>query len=231
MSELMTLDYRGAPVAFTDDGWFNATSVAERFGKRPIDWLKLESTKEYVSALQEMFPEVKNLHITRKGNSKNFEQGTWLHPKLAVRFAQWLDVRFAVWCDVQIDALLKGTHPRHDWKRLRHEASSSYRVMNAVLAMQRELQGKSVARHHFMNEARLVNWVLRGKFEGIDRESLTADELDMLARLEERNAVLIGAGLSRDERKEALTMFAADWRAMRTPKLSAPARRDCMIAP
>ena len=31
--------------------------------------------------------------------------GTWLHPKLAVRFAQWLDPKFAVWCDMQINSL------------------------------------------------------------------------------------------------------------------------------
>ncbi|MFC0710718.1 KilA-N domain-containing protein [Azorhizophilus paspali] len=34
--------------------------------------------------------------------------GTWLHPKLAVAFARWLNVDFAVWCDLQIDALLHG---------------------------------------------------------------------------------------------------------------------------
>ncbi len=31
-----------------------------------------------------------------------------MHPKLAIRFAQWLDVDFAVWCDEQI------THRRAD---------------------------------------------------------------------------------------------------------------------
>lgn len=34
--------------------------------------------------------------------------GTWLHPKLAVAFARWLDDDFAVWCDLHIDALLRG---------------------------------------------------------------------------------------------------------------------------
>lgn len=34
--------------------------------------------------------------------------GTWLHPKLAIRFAQWLDADFAVWCDEQIEHLLHG---------------------------------------------------------------------------------------------------------------------------
>jgi hypothetical protein len=30
-----------------------------------------------------------------------------MHPKLAVRFAQWLNVDFAVWCDEQIDAIIR----------------------------------------------------------------------------------------------------------------------------
>lgn len=36
------------------------------------------------------------------------QAGTWLHPKLAVAFARWLDDDFAVWCDLHIDALLRG---------------------------------------------------------------------------------------------------------------------------
>lgn len=48
------------------------------------------------------------LVIVKKGNSKNFTQGTWLHPKLAIHFARWLDPKFAVWCDEQIEALLNG---------------------------------------------------------------------------------------------------------------------------
>lgn len=50
-----------------------------------------------------------DLVIIKKGNSKNFSQGTWLHPKLAVDFARWLDPRFAVWCDEQIEHILSGS--------------------------------------------------------------------------------------------------------------------------
>lgn len=44
---------------------------------------------------------------TKSGSPEN-GGGTWLHPKLAVQFARWLDVNFAVWCDLHIDALLRG---------------------------------------------------------------------------------------------------------------------------
>ena len=42
--------------------------------------------------------------VKHGGNNR----GTWLHPKLAVHFARWLDPKFAVWCDEQIEALLNG---------------------------------------------------------------------------------------------------------------------------
>jgi hypothetical protein len=214
MPNLITVEYQSLAVSFTDDGWFNATDVAAKFGKRPVDWLRLDSTKEYINALRETFSEVRNFHITRKGNSKRFAQGTWLHPKLAVAFARWLDVRFAVWCDAQIDAILRGTHPQLDWKRARHEAIGSNKIMNAVLQMQRQLQGKTSAAHHYSNEARLINWALSGTFTSLDRATLALGDLDLLAKLEERNAVMIGFGLAYPERKSALETFAAEWRKL-----------------
>lgn len=57
--------------------------------------------------------EVSFTEKTVKGGAKTdtrksgIGQGTWLHPKLAVSFSQWLDTDFAVWCDEQIDAILE----------------------------------------------------------------------------------------------------------------------------
>ena len=48
------------------------------------------------------------LVIVKGGSSKN-GGGTWLHPKLAIHFARWLDPRFAVWCDEQIEQILSGS--------------------------------------------------------------------------------------------------------------------------
>lgn len=33
--------------------------------------------------------------------------GTWLHPKLGIAFARWLDPFFALWCDEQIESILR----------------------------------------------------------------------------------------------------------------------------
>ena len=106
MNSVIPFHYQGQPVRFNSDGWINATDVAKRFGKRPVDWLKQEETKEYLGALSEALNcDPESLLETRRGRHHS---GTWLHPKVAVAFARWLDVKFAVWCDLHIDALLRG---------------------------------------------------------------------------------------------------------------------------
>lgn len=99
-------DYKGLQVPFTEEGWFNATVAAAKFGRRPVDWLKLPETRRYLRALAKSTKVTKS-HFARTQRGGR-APGTWLHPKLAVRFAGWLDIDFAVWCDEQIDALLHG---------------------------------------------------------------------------------------------------------------------------
>jgi hypothetical protein len=108
MQNIVHATFNGTDVRFTDDGWFDATEVAARYGKRPVDWLRLPETKRYIKALSAARGiSEKTALIRAKQNS-----GTWMHPKLAVRFAQWLDVNFAVWCDDQIDALIRNGYAR-----------------------------------------------------------------------------------------------------------------------
>lgn len=106
---LVFADYQGLEVSFTPDGWFNATAAASKFGKKPNEWLRLPETKRYMRALARKAEAGKSHFGYRTERGGRMGGGvTWLHPKLAVRFAQWLDVDFAVWCDEQIDALLHG---------------------------------------------------------------------------------------------------------------------------
>lgn len=102
---LVKTEYQGIPVSFTDEGWFNATAVAKRFGKRVDHWLQNAETREYIAALAAAITTRDSGEFIRTREGRN--GGTWLHPKLAVAFARWLDVRFAVWCDLQIDRILR----------------------------------------------------------------------------------------------------------------------------
>jgi hypothetical protein len=214
MINLVKTEYHDFAVTFTDDAWFNATTVAERFGKNPHEWLRLPVTQNYLSALERKYGNIPYLK-TRRGQNG----GTWLHPKLGVTFARWLDIDFSIWCDEQIDGLLKGNHPHYDWKRLRHEATASYKVMGQILQMTLQREGKESYPYHFSNEARLINHTLTGVFGKVDRDGLQAGDLDLLAKLENLNAVLIGCGANYEDRKKELGRFVIEQRSVHTPLL------------
>lgn len=209
-TNLVRLEYRGWRVPSTEDGWFNATLIADHFGKRLAFWLKTKETQAYIEAVMRHSNTSKRSDLIRAKRGNN--GGTWLHPRLAVAFARWLDPDFAVWCDIQIEGLLKGHHPHFDWKRLRHEASSSFKVMNDILSAVRADQGKATVVHHFTNEARLINWALSGEFKGLDRDALPPHDLDLLAKLELKNATLIGRGVTYHDRKKILESTALESR-------------------
>ena len=107
--------FGGVAVSFNQNGFLNATAIASHFGKAPKDYLKSEQTQQYVAALAESLSERtkiltdKNQLVIVKGGSSKNGGGTWLHPKLAIHFARWLDPRFAVWCDEQIEQILSGS--------------------------------------------------------------------------------------------------------------------------
>lgn len=114
LNNIVTAQYNSdLTVDFTADAWFNATEAAEHFGKRPVEWLRLDSTQAYIDRLAAVMAADRGvsadqiqLSATVKGGSRD-EVGTWLHPKLTVKFARWLDLDFEIWCDMQIDKLLR----------------------------------------------------------------------------------------------------------------------------
>jgi len=113
MSHIKTVSFGNFPVSFQNNGYLNATVVAAHFNRRVGNYLKSERTQEYISALAEKLSvtpkratEDNQIVIIKQGGT---EQGTWLHPKLAVDFARWLDPKFAVWCDEQIEQILSGS--------------------------------------------------------------------------------------------------------------------------
>ena len=135
MSAIVNIKYEGQDQSFNSDGWFNATEAAKRYKKEPYTWLRQRENVEYLVALTELqgnsefmeelilikkldsisaLSQSKLLKLAKKtgfvrikGGSPENGGGTWLHPKLAVAFARWLDVRFGVWCDDQIDNLIR----------------------------------------------------------------------------------------------------------------------------
>ncbi len=139
---LNILAYEGHPITIRDDGWFNATQAASHFGKEPFDWLIQRDTVAYIAALAKQggnsgflqeFNKIKDLDgstakskrllndlikksgfVKTKAGSPTNGGGTWLHPKLAVPMARWLDLDFAVWCDGKIDDIIRNGQTQKD---------------------------------------------------------------------------------------------------------------------
>lgn len=145
MSNIIPIDFEGHSVRFSDDGWINATDVAAKFGKEPTAWLRQRETLEYLDALNRkvfgksgILTEIKEINELSGDSSASRTKilrlvkqtglvrsksgptgGTWLHPKLAVRFARWLSVDFEIWCDEQINALIHGNATPFDDQRIK----------------------------------------------------------------------------------------------------------------
>jgi len=239
---IITRTYQDHAIGYNSEGWFNATQAASKFGKEPTSWIRQSDTAEYISALADAksnsgflteFNKIKDLDgqsskartmllalvkktglVKTKAGAPENGGGTWLHPKLAVPFARWLDVHFAVWCDAQIDGILRGTD---DKKKARHISAVSYKSMSAMLHDVRLIENKDTQSHHYANEAKLVNWAYCGEFKSLDRDIMSFTELDLIAFLEIRNMILIGRGVTYDQRKPMLKQYAMDWRMAHTP--------------
>jgi len=88
-ASLIQYEHAGALYSFTREAWFNAIGVAARFGKRPVDWLRLPAAKSYMAAQAKALPgfpckagksHFGLVRIKRGGASP----GTGFHPKLAL---------------------------------------------------------------------------------------------------------------------------------------------------
>lgn len=110
------------------------TKAAKVWGKRVAKFLELPSTREYIEALEASVREsdLKPLVITQRGNGNLPTVGTWGHPKLAVRFAQWLAVRFASYpCS-------RGSTPTHRRANARMDETLDLDQAAALLHMHKE---------------------------------------------------------------------------------------------
>lgn len=113
MNNVIHLDFEGRPVEFSADGWLNATKIAKTFGLDPYEWQRLPDTKRYLDGLKRRYGEIPYVRKSRARSDRG--GGTWISPKLAVKFARWLSVDFEIWCDEQIDRLLHGVPSALDY--------------------------------------------------------------------------------------------------------------------
>lgn len=91
-----------------------------------------------------------------------------------------------------------------DWKLIRDETKIGFKWMNETLQEKRAAIGKKTEWRHYSNEARMINAVLTNRFAGIDRNTLSASDLQLMADLQRYNAILIGQDMPYPKRKAVL---------------------------
>jgi len=84
-------------ISRSEDNYINATQLCQAGGKQFNDWFRLNTTKTLlIEAVSETGIPVSQLIDIKKGNSNEFQQGSWVHPDLAIQLAQWISQPFAL---------------------------------------------------------------------------------------------------------------------------------------
>lgn len=98
MTNIVSHDYNGFAISQKQNGYVSLTDMATASGKKVNDYLRLDSTVEYLEALSTDtgFPVSSLVKVSKGGN---VEQGTWAHPEIAIDFATWCNVYFRIWAN------------------------------------------------------------------------------------------------------------------------------------
>jgi hypothetical protein len=93
MSNLKVYEYNKHSIGFnTEEGiMINATQMAKPFEKKAAHFLRMEQTQEFIEVLES---KLKLRNSTFKIVKGRHHSGTWMHQKLALKFAAWLSPEF-----------------------------------------------------------------------------------------------------------------------------------------
>ena len=87
------------------DGYVDATAMCNATGKKFNDYSRLKTTRDFLDAVSfKAGIPVSLLIQTKRGGTDVEQQGTWIHPRVAINLGQWCSPEFAVFVsDLVID--------------------------------------------------------------------------------------------------------------------------------
>lgn len=93
----------------------NATEMAKHFDKEVRSFLRLEGTQNFINTLIKKYFDRADLYgqNPEKYIFYTTNKATFMHRKLALKFAAWLDVEFELWIIDTIDNILFGNYNKH----------------------------------------------------------------------------------------------------------------------
>ncbi|MBD2161390.1 KilA-N domain-containing protein [Limnothrix sp. FACHB-1083] len=185
------------------DGYVNATKLSKAYlaksGKqREIkQWLLNKDTQEIIEHVSGLVGIPTDRLVVTIKTGPNEHRGTYLHPRISVRFAMWLDKDFGFFVEELVHDFLMG-------RSAYAEARAHGKISRAIetRAMQQAGFGE---KRHFINITQAVYLGLFGctksklmEIRGLNdedslRDSMTAEELTMIDLLEHRVASLLKA--------------------------------------
>jgi Rha family phage regulatory protein len=90
-----------------EDGFVNVGQLCATHNKAFADWKRLNSTIDYLLALEsDMGIPISEL-VTVSANAIGGHGTTWAHPLVAIEVARWISPAFGVWCNKHIKTLIE----------------------------------------------------------------------------------------------------------------------------
>lgn len=169
----------------TKDGMFNATALLNQWNraagmkKEMNDYLRLQSTHDFLSALQSEFDfkDGNSPYLTSRGK---YSGGTWMTPLLFIDFAMWLNPKFKV-------QVLKFVYD--ELIKCRTAAGDNYNVLAKSIA--------SLPDVDYPKLARALNWIVFNKHERDIRNTATPQQLQDMDELQRKLAFSVDMGYIR----------------------------------
>ena len=192
----------------TDELYFNATLIAKQFGKKPDDFLRLNSTHEYCAEIlkESQFANSRSEKLIRVTNGGKYK-GTWLHQELAFEFAGWCSPLFRRNLHKWVESRINEEHLRQQ-HRLKLK-TGFLPLTNAIQAAHTDLKP-----YHFSHESDLINRLVTGytakqfkRIQGVEqvRDGLTVEQVRLMDKLQAQDTSLIELDFSYENRKDLLT--------------------------
>ncbi len=167
------------------DNYINATQLCKAGNKKFNDWFRIDTTKILISTLEsETGIPASQLVDIKKGNSLEFEQGSWVHPDLAIQLAQWLSPKFALQVSKWIRTLFSNSKVEVSLKLLK-DKEKELEVKNKKIKLLENLHIKKQKREEYPESN--VIYILTTKENKNNRIYIVGKAKDLKTRLSTYN--------------------------------------------
>lgn len=159
MSEVLVHNYNNVTIQqLKNDGFVNLTQMGKAANKLVADYLRLNSTTEYLQALSsDMGIPISLLIEVIKGNhADSRQQGTWAHVLIAMDFAQWCSPQFRIWANkTLLEVMKEKAHPEVKQLTIAEQMVLFWQAQVELESQQKQIQERLAVIEAEKEQARL----------------------------------------------------------------------------